>query len=170
MKKLLMIVDPQVDFITGSLPVPEAAEAMDALAEFIESHGDEYAQVVITSDAHPANHCSFVSNGGEWPAHCVVGTEGFKIWPGLAKALEANQPEYTLLLKGGDAHKEEYSIFANDDAREHIERIIKNDGIEHIDICGLAGDVCVAQSLADGQAIYGDRFFTLLPEFSPTIG
>ena len=42
MKKLLLIVDPQVDFITGTLPVGGAAEAMDALATYVKEHGDEY--------------------------------------------------------------------------------------------------------------------------------
>ena len=29
---MLLVVDPQLDFISGSLPVPGAAEAMDRLA------------------------------------------------------------------------------------------------------------------------------------------
>lgn len=36
MKKLLLIVDPQIDFITGTLPVAGAAEAMDALAKYVK--------------------------------------------------------------------------------------------------------------------------------------
>ena len=36
MNKLLLIVDPQVDFITGSLPVEGAAKAMDALATYVK--------------------------------------------------------------------------------------------------------------------------------------
>ena len=36
MKKLLLIVDPQIDFITGTLPVGGAAEAMDALAKYVK--------------------------------------------------------------------------------------------------------------------------------------
>ena len=40
MNKMLIIVDPQVDFINGSLPVNGAAEAMDSLAEYVKQHGD----------------------------------------------------------------------------------------------------------------------------------
>ena len=43
MKKMLLVVDPQIDFISGSLPVKGAAEAMDALAAYVKAHGDEYA-------------------------------------------------------------------------------------------------------------------------------
>ena len=35
MRKLLMIVDPQIDFISGSLKVEGAKEKMDALADYI---------------------------------------------------------------------------------------------------------------------------------------
>jgi len=42
MKKLLLIVDPQIDFITGTLPVAGAAEAMDALATYVKEQGNEY--------------------------------------------------------------------------------------------------------------------------------
>ena len=41
MKKLLLIVDPQIDFITGTLPVAGAAEAMDALAKYVKEKGNE---------------------------------------------------------------------------------------------------------------------------------
>ena len=168
MKKMLMIVDPQVDFITGTLPVPDAAEAMDKLAEYVTEHGNEYACIVVTGDRHPADHCSFNTQGGPWPSHCVAGTEGAENWPSLSNAL--TQTGAIQLFKGNDASKEEYSIFANAESKERLNDIIINEGIEHIDICGLAGDICVAQSMADGRAIYGDDFFTLLPQFSPTIG
>ena len=37
-KKMLIVVDPQIDFISGSLPVPGAAQAMDELATYIKTH------------------------------------------------------------------------------------------------------------------------------------
>ena len=36
MAKMLLIVDPQIDFINGSLPVPLAAEAMNELASYLK--------------------------------------------------------------------------------------------------------------------------------------
>ena len=40
MNKLLLIVDPQIDFITGTLPVENAVEAMNALATYVKTNGD----------------------------------------------------------------------------------------------------------------------------------
>ena len=161
-----MIVDPQVDFITGSLPVCGAAAAMDALAEFLKTHKDDYEAIVITRDNHPAQHCSFSSNGGQWPDHCVAGTYGSEIWPSLSEVAA----DAVIFNKGERPDREEYSIFANEKAAASIDSLIREQGIEQIDICGLAGDICVAETMKDGRKIYGDSFFNLLPEYSPTIG
>ena len=48
--KLLLIVDPQDDFTSGSLPVPEAAEGMDALTAHARFQNFKYAACVVTVD------------------------------------------------------------------------------------------------------------------------
>ena len=65
MKKLLLIVDPQVDFITGSLPVGGAAKAMDALATYVKEQSEEYSVKIVTADWHPYHHSSFADEGGD---------------------------------------------------------------------------------------------------------
>lgn len=72
--KLLFIIDPQIDFITGTLPVPDAKKAMDSLSEYLRLHNADYVHIVVTADRHPMRHCSFESEGGKWPAHCVADT------------------------------------------------------------------------------------------------
>lgn len=64
MNRLLLIVDPQIDFINGSLPVPGAEAAMDALAAYVAAQDGQYAAKVVTCDFHPHDHCSFTANGG----------------------------------------------------------------------------------------------------------
>ena len=59
--RMLIIVDPQIDFTTGSLATAKGPEAMERLAQAIDNGVlDKYTWVIITQDAHPANHCSFV--------------------------------------------------------------------------------------------------------------
>ena len=50
-----------------------------------------------------------------------------------------------------------------------IRGLVKNEKIEKIDICGLAGDVCVLQSLRDGIELLGVEKFNVLTAFSPSI-
>ena len=38
-KKILIVVDPQVDFVSGTLAVPDAVDAMDRLAAYIRDKG-----------------------------------------------------------------------------------------------------------------------------------
>lgn len=64
MNKLLLIIDPQTDFITGTLPVPASGKAMNELAGYITDNNGLYAHKIVTTDRHPFNHCSFTSAGG----------------------------------------------------------------------------------------------------------
>lgn len=68
MKRMLLIVDPQNDFITGSLAVPGAKTKMMRLADF---NLQQYDLICVTLDSHPEDHCSFEINGGIWPKHCI---------------------------------------------------------------------------------------------------
>ena len=86
MKNVLLIVDPQNDFITGSLAVEGAKEKMMYLSDYINSV--EYDYIFITMDTHPENHMSFKENGGIWPKHCVAGTNGWCIPEYLSNALK----------------------------------------------------------------------------------
>ncbi len=85
--KLLLVIDPQIDFITGSLPVPGAESAMNALAGYIRANNADYACIIVTADYHPMCHCSFNTNGGEWPRHCVADSVGAAIWPPIMTGL-----------------------------------------------------------------------------------
>lgn len=73
MDKILLIVDPQVDFISGSLAVEGAKEKMDALTDALLDGDIDCDYVMVTKDYHPSNHCSFKENGGQWPIHGDVG-------------------------------------------------------------------------------------------------
>ena len=155
--RMLIIVDPQIDFTTGSLATQKGPEAMDRLAQAIDNGVlDKYTWVIVTQDAHPTNHCSFVENGGVFPAHCVDGTEGMNVYPPLMKALEdSNFGNYHLLTKGNLADKEEFSIFQNaKSGRKLTNTITEEEKFVGIDICGIATDYCVYETTKDLMAIY----------------
>lgn len=147
MNKLLIIVDPQNDFIWGSLQVSGASETMHQLALYLTSEV-EYNQVVITADMHPDNHCSFVEYGGQWPAHCVRHTDGCKIngkVGGVVKYLYEDR--YLILDKGLDPDHEEYSILKNATSMKRLLPYLLE--ADEIHICGIAGDFCVLETIKD---------------------
>ena len=167
--RLLLIVDPQIDFITGSLPVPGAEAAMNALAEYVSQHGKEYTLIAVTCDRHPIRHSSFSEFGGQWPAHCVESSVGAAVWPPLMKALEKYSALVRFLYKGQDIDKEEYSIFQSCKGAEDLDEYIKGYNISDIDICGLAGDVCVANTLRDALKLYPSIHFNILDKFTASL-
>lgn len=169
MRRMLLVIDPQVDFITGSLPVAGAKAAMDALGKFLLSNDGRYAHKVVTADCHPFDHCSFIGNGGQWPPHCIHDTVGAALWPSLLEPLYVTSGRVTFLHKGESRDVEEYSIFRNRHGADSISRIVSDEMIDVIDVCGIAGDVCVAESIIDGLELLGDVKFNVLKKFTPSI-
>ena len=165
----LLNIDLQVDFISGSLAVPNARSIIPTI-NFL-SRGD-FDLIVYSSDMHPPDHVSFVDTAqlyhGEekqvgdiltykssrygvirqrlWPRHCVRGTRGASLWPGLDLPLSA-----LYVQKGTESEIESYSVFGNEamgyDTGLH--RLLQGFGITHIYFTGLAEDVCVGQSALD---------------------
>ncbi|MCM1348649.1 MAG: isochorismatase family protein [Firmicutes bacterium] len=168
-RRLLLVVDPQVDFINGSLAVDGAERAMNKLAEFISQSNSRYVHKIVTADCHPYNHFSFAEQGGPWPRHCVADTVGAALWQPVVDALYSTEGGVTVLHKGMDAMREEYSIFKNAEAAARIARIIEEARIEEVEICGIAGDVCVLNTLFDGMKLFPGIEFVVLKRFSPSI-
>ena len=169
MNTLLLIIDPQIDFINGSLVVPGAEAAMDSLAEFVSRKGDSYQLIAVTLDQHPFNHSSFKSNGGMWPVHCMAHSVGAAVWPPLLEALRLRNTPTVFLTKGLVTTTEEYSIFANTGSRKRLSDLVAEYDIRRIDLCGLAGDVCVANTLTDGLRLFPKLEWHLLSDFTPSI-
>lgn len=165
MTKLLLVIDPQNDFISGSLPVPGAIPAMDELAAHVAK--EVYDHKVVTLDYHPENHCSFIDNGGQWPAHCVSESPGAEIYPPLGHALKSSAGSLHILTKGSHPQKEEYSILQNKTSAAILVPLLKE--ADRVDVCGLAGDICVLNTLKDAIDLCGPDKFHVLECFAPSL-
>ncbi len=156
--RMLIIVDPQIDFTTGSLATAKGPAAMDYLAKALNNGAwKNYSWIIVTQDAHPANHCSFGVGENKFPPHCVQGTEGMNVYPALQDVLNSisqNIPDIHYMQKGDLADKEEFSIFQNEHSGEKLRYIINEMGYEGIDICGIATDYCVYETAKDLIAFY----------------
>lgn len=78
-KITLVVVDFQYDFCLLGAPlyVPGSDRALWNISHLIENK--KIGEVIFTADWHPANHCSFKRNGGEWNDHCVQFSKGAAI-------------------------------------------------------------------------------------------
>lgn len=76
MKKILIVVDMQKDFIDGALGTPEAAAIVPAVVRKIESYAAAGDIVVVTRDTHQGNYLD-TQEGKFLPVpHCLENTEG----------------------------------------------------------------------------------------------
>lgn len=159
MNKILLIVDAQYDFINGSLAIEGAEHIMKNLVNYIKDNGSAYKYVVMTADCHPNNHCSFVEQGGEWPKHCVKYTTGAAIYQPIIDAINEAKCNSIVLEKGNVQNKEEYSIMENYFSSKELIRLIESNSIDEIDVCGIANEYCVLNTVKDlnEKHKYGDK-------------
>lgn len=164
-KTVLLLVDIQMDFLPGgALEVPKGDEIIGPVGELMRS--DMYRHCVATQDWHPPGHASFASNhpghrpmdvvelhGHDqtlWPDHCIQGTKGAKLCPELPwERVQA------VIRKGMDPDCDSYSAFRNnwDHTGKRLPTgltgFLREQGLEHVFICGLARDVCVKWTAED---------------------
>jgi nicotinamidase/pyrazinamidase len=140
MGSALIIVDYQNDFARpdGALTVPAGEEIAGAINAHAAS-GD-YDLVLATRDWHPPDHGSFAAQGGPWPPHCVQGSEGAALHPGLDTA-----PIDEIVDKGQDPGTDGYSGF---EATGLAERL-RDHGVDAVTVVGLATDYCVRNTALD---------------------
>jgi putative pyrazinamidase/nicotinamidase len=84
-------------------------------------------------------------------------------------ALNESKGGFTLLYKGNSIEKDEYSIMQNAESANILSRLIKALKIEQIDVCGLAGDICVLNTAKDLKEVIGDVRLNVLETYSPSL-
>lgn len=137
----LLVVDVQRDFCAGgTLAVPDGDAVVPVLNDWIQAARQSGAQVIFSRDWHPPDHCSFQSQGGPWPPHCLQGTEGAAFHPDLDVPADA-----WIVSKGTDREREQYSAL---DGTGLVERL-KSLGVRRVWVGGLALDYCVQASALD---------------------
>lgn len=86
MKRILVVVDMQKDFVDGSLGTKEAVAILPAVRKKIESYPD--GCIYATLDTHQPDYLN-TNEGKHLPVeHCIQGTEGWRIHPEIADVLK----------------------------------------------------------------------------------
>ena len=127
MRKILIVIDMQNDFIDGSLGTEEAEAIVPRVVRRICSYPAE--DVFATRDTHDPDYLS-TQEGAFLPVeHCIKGTEGWQI-PG---EIAAHIPEENIFDKPTFGSKALAEFIADMAHREDIE----------IEMLGLCTDICV---------------------------
>lgn len=147
--RIHLIVDMLYDFIDGTMACTGADSAVSCSAAYAEAHPDQ--RIWYLCDAHPADHSSFLPQGGPWPAHCVAGTRGAAIHEAFNRLSEAGNrpdPARNIFRKGTDAGTEQYSGFEAADSlgRRPSELLLPG---EPVLVSGIATEYCIRATVLD---------------------
>ena len=83
MRKTLIVVDMQKDFIDGALGTKEAAAIVENVKKKIKEYQNNGDEIIFTRDTHKEDYLT--TNEGKYlpVEHCIEGTEGWQIAEGL---------------------------------------------------------------------------------------
>lgn len=132
MKKALVVVDMQNDFVDGALGTKEAVGIVDNVVSKIQNFD---GKIIVTLDTHQHNYLE-TSEGKKLPVpHCIRMTNG---WLLNEKVLNA--------LSDKDYKTVEKKTFGSTKLVNEIRRIKGNEEIE-VEFVGLCTDICIVSNV-----------------------
>ena len=130
MRKILIVIDMQNDFIDGALGTAEAVGIVEAVKEKIRSY--PATDVIATMDTHFDNYMQ-TQEGKYLPVpHCIRETAGWEI-----------RPEIADLLK--EAKIYEKPTFGSTQLAADLKAAAEKEEIE-LELIGLCTDICVVSN------------------------
>ncbi len=126
MRKILIVVDMQNDFIDGALGTKEAIAIVPNVKKLIESFN---GTVLFTRDTHFDNYAE-TQEGINLPVkHCIKGTDGWQIRKELDELRTTNVIDKV--------------TFGSCDLGPLLVKLNSEDPIESVTLVGLCTDICV---------------------------
>ena len=136
MKKLLVVVDMQKDFIDGVLGTKEAISIIPNVVRKIKSWDGDIA---CTIDTHDDNYLQ-TNEGKHLPVvHCVKDTDGWRV----------NRDVYLAICDKQPAHK---CFYKNTFGSLRLMDFIKENKFDYIEFVGLCTDICVVSNAVLAKA------------------
>ncbi len=130
MRKVLVVVDMQKDFIDGSLGTKEAQAIVGPVLDKMRSYRRQ--DIYVTRDTHGADYLD-TAEGKKLPVvHCVKGTEGWALHPGVEALAEPSR----IVDK---------PTFGSLGLMEDLARENEAEALE-IELVGLCTDICVVSN------------------------
>jgi len=130
MRKLLIVIDMQNDFIDGALGTPEAVAIVENVKAKIRSYPP--ADILATKDTHEKHYLQ-TQEGKNLPVeHCIRGSKGWEIREDIAE-----------LLDGVKIY--EKPTFGSVAMALDVAEISQDEEIE-VEMVGLCTDICVVSN------------------------
>ena len=141
MKKLLIVVDYQKDFVDGSLGFAGAERLDPIIEQKIKDYEGEGHQVVYTLDTHHKDYMS-TQEGRKLPIpHCIRGSEGWELYGRTGEHFSVESIRF------------EKPTFPSAMLLNWL-LVQKEQGIEYqsVELCGLVSNICVLSNAVIAKA------------------
>lgn len=143
MKKLLVVVDYQKDFVDGTLGFEKASTLESGIYEKISRYLEEGEKVLFTYDTHYEDYLE-TREGKNLPViHCIDGSEGHDLF---GKIKEFKKLEDTL-------HYKKQSFALSPEEMINIKREVGED-LDTIEFVGVVTNMCVISNVVAFQGAY----------------
>ena len=141
MRKILVVVDYQNDFVSGSLGFEGADRLDEGIAKKIMEYGK--GNVFYTLDTHNSRYLESREGKSLPVEHCVIGTDGWLPYGETGKALE--EVEAVRIIK---------KSFGIAPWKMFMDELPNANELESIEIVGLVTNICVVSNAVMFQARY----------------
>lgn len=129
MKELLVVIDMQNDFVTGSLGTKEACGIVDNVKNKIEDYVKKGQEIVFTRDTHTEQYPE-TQEGRLLPVeHCIKGNKGWELIPEIRPYSEGRSVF-------------DKTTFGSVPLAEYI----RDGGFDAVEMIGLCTDICVVSN------------------------
>jgi nicotinamidase-related amidase len=145
MSKILVVVDYQNDFVTGSLGFAGAKNIEHIIYDKIQTCLHNNHHVFFTMDTHDAAY-EKSKEGSLFPAHCQINEDGWHLY-GKVQEFENSGNKNIHFI-----NKDTYGTAMLPD---FIESTQEKSSIEEIELCGVVTNICVIAN----AFILQSRFF-----------
>lgn len=130
MRKLLLVIDMQTDFVDGALGSAEAVAIIPNVLREIAKYDKN--DIIATRDTHPESYME-LREGRYLPVpHCIKGTPGWELHPEIAPALDGCK----IIDK---------PTFGSTELCTYICELAEKEEIE-VTLVGLCTDICVVSN------------------------
>lgn len=140
MKKILVVVDMQNDFVSGSLGSEEAKAIVPNVVKKIEEYKNNKDIIIATFDTHSDNYLS-TQEGYKLPVkHCIEGTEGWELNEQILNSIDGGKKHYYITKDSFGTLKLVKKI------KKLLADASENLNDYQIELVGLCFDICVVSN------------------------
>lgn len=115
MKKCLLVIDYQHDFVDGTLGFPKAKTLSHGIEELIKEYHQEQHDVIFTYDTHDQGYLD-TQEGRKLPiVHCQKGSHGHELYSPVNHLVQSDDQRYEKCTFGSldlaqDLKKKDYDV------------------------------------------------------------